>query len=275
MSVIFPLLFCGSILGATKSRSTVYDQVVAVIKKEPGSLAECQCLPGMSRDPLHLEESLRGKVDQKATQLLSHIGNRNERPTLFFLGSGRLLNETTILGSLMNAHISPRIVLIDRSYAFRIGKKIVTSQDTPKQLEAALTKFEEVVSSFSKTYGVNADIRIFYELTDALATVAASGEKISAFFLLDVFFPTKYSMNFLKGEISKGLKTQASSDIVFDSLFFFLGKKDPGSEMKFPVVATDKKPPTLGRDPAVLDIYQAHIRDGIVESEKLISQDIQ
>ncbi len=228
----------------TKESESPYHSLARVLEKDPGSLAECHCLPGMTRDLGHLEVSLRGKADQKAAEYLFRFNNSAERPTLFFIGSRQLLNEATMLSILMSHHVSPRIVLIDQAYAFRFGKKIEPSKITPAQLEKSLSQFDKLIFDLSRRCGSNQNQR-----------------KSSAFFLFDLFF-IPGCLPFLKDHIKAGLNGDMHSRMTFDSLFFFLGKKDDG-EVKFPVTEADKNPPDVGFDPAALAVYQVQIKNGV------------
>jgi hypothetical protein len=262
------LLF-SSFFSISNAAGTFYEDLAYELSLSPGKVSECQCLPGMVRNLDHLERSLRGQIDRKAPEVLSKFKKMSQSPTLLFFGSGMLLNELTIVSSLMSAGIAPRIVLIDHEYSFQVGKKI---EGKPEELEAALNKFSVIVARLGIKYKVKVDVRIFYELADAL--LATEAERISAFFFLDSFYPAEYGLKFLKNAMSDTFKAQGPPSANYDTFLFFLGKKDDGS-LKFPVEETDKKPPTAGRDPAVLNIYKMKVRNKRVESENLIFQSIQ
>jgi len=230
----------------------VYDEIQAELQSFPGVLSECHCQPGLTRESSQMSSSLRGEIDRQAAIFLTPFAHKTPLTNILFLASGSLLNEATITGHIMQAGVSPRIFLVDKAYAPDVQHSDFSTK-TFEQLLASIEHFKKLVSTFETKFGVSAEVKVFYSLSEALDHVKALNENLAAFFMLDFFFPTDHALKWTYKEFNSWLTKTSTFDWNHDLLLFILNRKEPG-------------PLSNEKINAELNILSAGVSKGSIES---------
>lgn len=252
--------------GISGPASASYDDVIEFLRTDNRGICECQCLPGLIRDWDHLDSSLRGEIDRQASNYLLEFAGSDKRPVLFFFASGKLLNELTIVSLLLQNRISPIVVLIDRKYSSENAYRIEFESH-----QRALDSFHRISNYLAQKYSVSIDTFVFNELSDAVKNFVSNGVSITAFFMLDIYYPTSNGKNIFKKQIENGIAASSMSSNSWStfscrSLFFFLNRMDSSGPIAWCKGGTHIL--------AVLDIYRGCIHDGELEYTEQLFQKI-
>lgn len=243
-------LYCVSLSNFARA-SSYYDEIVSFLENNPEALKECQCVKGLKRTCDDLKVSLRGKLDRKATEfLLSHGNIQDSKPVLFFFGSGKLLNEVTIISSLMSKGLSPSVYLIDNEYAFK--KRSDMDEKIFKNYASIIEKQEAKYSVKVRTY-------IFESFIEAFKAFLKTSERITAFFCTDVYYPTSNAQALIRAHLEYAISLSEQASFSSQLLFFFLTVAKAKSD-------TESSSPSG----AALDIYEGQILNGELEYQQLL-----
>lgn len=149
-------------------------RLLAQQKNSHYHIKECPCLPGFIRPKKDMSKSLRGKLDLQVRKYMAPFLESGVSPTMIFFGSGRLLNELTVITSMMSMGVSPTIVLVDIEYPVKYAK--------------SLEIFHNVIAKLCEKYNVTAKIEVYPQMKFAMESLLKRGKHVDFYFMIDFYF---------------------------------------------------------------------------------------
>lgn len=199
-------------------------------------IRECPCLPGFVRKKAQMQLSLRGLLD---TKVQDYVHLYSKEPVALFFGSGRLLNELTVVLSMMSLGISPRIILVDIEY--------------PKNYSQSIDIFKKIIAKFSLVYNVHPQIEVYTQMKDAMISLDNRSLEIDMYFMIDFYFDPNRCMEKFKDFLK-------DYNINNNPMFFILAKTLSQGPVKW-------KKRDCGSS---LHIYQTSFENGLIDKSELV-----
>lgn len=224
-------------------------------QSKPIDLFECQCRSGFKRQLEHIEDNLRFDLDRKALEYLFPLKSQTNKLNLFFFGSGKLMQELTVIARLAQAGFSIKAHIMDNFYAFYSDKdfedKIRRFKENPQEIKPewlkdfrwiwnsenmsadeavalfkehnqAIDQFKFIAEKLSQKYQVSIDLQIYSN--DEEARRHMNSEIIHGYFAIDAFLPPMAIAWRISHDLLNGTARFAGNQGPYELLFFLLNK---------------------------------------------------